>query len=442
MAEQLAITATAVLGLLVFVRILGLPSTLAFSAILTTCYLPVVALGEKDQSFSVGIANTFPEWRTYTLFFGISGILLAVRRPTVCIAPSHLLFIGWLVYGILFLWADTPMVYAGALQLLVGILAWSVGASLAQMGKPKSFDQVLIVILAGTAIFEAVICVLQYAGLPINAMNARAIGTLGDRVTGTSNHPNTLGKLMISVLLLLLPLTESRVGKVGRWALLGSGALFVSLGLAQGRTNLAALVSALLIWAVLSPSSRFSSRRMAVIPLTIIGIAATATSVAARFEEDPTGGARGRLLDIATRAVPEKLWSGVGPNSYVTEIAQYYGSYIPVHNAIILLVAEVGLVGATLFLAPIVVAFIRAVPKARINPYARALVATTPGWIAIAWTGWGLLGTSVLPLFMFATAYTASRSKAASATVPVSEDPKSAEEQRNRNRETGVPVPL
>jgi O-antigen ligase len=415
MTGQLAIIAAAVVLFFVLVRMIGLPVTIVGTVIFTTCYLPIVALGDKDNSFSVGIANAFPEWRTYTLLFLSLGIICMLQWPRFLFNPAHALFIAWLAYGLLFVWSDTPPVYAGALQLMLGVLAWGVGAVVAQMERPKKFEKMLVIILAGTALFEALVSVLQSVGLPINQLGTKAGTGLGGRVSGTANHPNTLGKLMFPVLMLLLPFTESRVGKIARWALLGSAALFVPFGLAEGRANLAALVSALLIWAVLTPNSRFSSRRMALIPLTVVGIAATTATVAARFEEDPTGGVRGRLVQIATNAIPDHPWSGVGPNSYVTEISQYYDSFIPVHNALILLTAEVGLVGTFLFFAPVVAAVVRAVPKARTNPYARVLIATAPGWFAIAWTGWGLLGNSVLPLFMFAFSYTAARAKLKSA---------------------------
>lgn len=440
MTEQLALIISAAVVFLVLARMIGMTAATVAAAVFTTCYFPVVALGEKDTKFSVGIANGFPEWRTYTLLFIFSGVLLILQHPISRINVAHLLFVGWLVYGVRIIWADTPIVYAGALQLVIGILAWSVGASLAQMDTSVHFEHLMVIILAGTAVFEAVVCLLQIAGVPINPISATQLGILGDRVTGTANHPNTLGKLMFSILLLLLPLTGSPVRKISRLALLGSAALFVPFGLAEGRANLAALVSTLLIWVALTPNSRVSSHRLALSSATIIAIAATWASVIARFEQDPKGGARGRLLEIASETVPGKLWEGVGPNSYVTEIARYHGSYIPVHNSFILLAAEAGLVGAVLYLTPVVVAVVRAVTDARKNPYSRALVATMPGWFAIAWTGWGILGNSVLPLFMCAIAYTATRSKYFSADKEESQDQKDSKCNRKPRPEADFAV--
>jgi|GEM_PF-1419555 len=423
----------------VLTRVIGPVVTAIGAVIFTTCFLPIVALGMADEDFSVGIANRFVEWRTYTLLVIALGTLVLFRWGIGCFSPMHLLFAGWTVYGLVYVWNDTPLVYAGALQLLTGVLAWGVGVAVARMRHTDAVERAILLVLAGVVVFEAMLCILQYAGLPINL--GPEAGALGARVRGTTNHPNTLGKLLFILLILLLPLTASRSAKVGRWAIISAGLLFVPFGLAQGRANLAALISALLIWAVLTPNTRFStSRRLALIPIAAIGIAATAGSVAARFEEDPTGGARSRLYEIAADAIPDHLWFGVGPNSYVVEIAQFYGSFIPIHNTFVLLLAETGVIGVALYFGPLLVAVARAITTVRRNRYSRALVSTFPGWLMIGMTGWGLLGNSVLPFFMFAVAYTAERSRVVRREQGGSEGPENGERNRNPDREADPDV--
>lgn len=380
------------------------------AAIVTaTCLLPIVAFGPDVDTFHVGIANASPEWRTFTVLFIALAILCILRWGVGCINPAHLLLVGWLVFGLLFLWRDGPMVFSGVLQLVIGVLAWCVGTAVSRMQYSPKVERGLVLIFVVLAVFEAFICILQYIGIPINQLDVMDSSILGERVNGTANHPNNLGKLMFICLIFLLPLTESR--RQGRVALFGCFALFIPFVLAQGRANIAALVFALLLWAVFSSGVRFTARRFAIISATVAGVGASATTILSRFEEDPTGGVRDKLTEIAYEAIPSNLWGGVGPNLYVDEIAQYYGSYIPVHNTFLLLAAEIGLVGLALFVAPIAFVIIRAIPKVRVNPYARALVAVTPGWFAISWTGWGVLGTSVFCFFMFAVAYTAGRSR-------------------------------
>ncbi|MEI6535719.1 MAG: O-antigen ligase family protein [Verrucomicrobiaceae bacterium] len=439
MTVSLPLIVSAGILLAVLTRVIGPVVTAIGAVIFTTCFLPIVALGTADEEFSVGISNQFIEWRTYTLLIIAMGIVVVLRSGFGCFSPMHLLFAGWTVYGLVYVWNDTPLVYAGFLQLMIGVLAWGVGVAVARMRHTAAVERAILFVLAGVVVFETMLCILQYGGLPINL--GPEAGILGTRVRGTTNHPNTLGKLLFILLILLLPLTASRSAKVGRWAIISAGLLFVPFGLAQGRANLAALIGALLIWAVLTPNTRFStSRRLALIPVAAIGIAATAGSVAARFEEDPTGGARSRLYEIAADAIPDHLWFGVGPNSYVVEIAQFYGSFIPVHNSFVLLLAETGVIGVALYFGPLLVAVARAITTARRNRYSRALVSTFPGWLMIGMTGWGLLGNSVLPFFMFAVAYTAERSRVVAREQGGSEGPENGERNRNPDREADPDV--
>ena len=116
---------------------------------------------------------------------------------------------------------------------------------------------------------------------------------------------------------------------------------------------------------------------------------------AAREIADPGGGVRSRLLGFAFEYIPDYLLKGVGPNNYTTAIGPLSGTNIPVHNTLLLVVAETGIVGGFLLFAPIIVSFAQAWRFWTRDSYggdsAKSLVAFAPGLLLIAMTGGGRL---------------------------------------------------
>jgi O-antigen ligase len=376
--------------------------------IATTCLFPA-SLQSSSSAFHVGIAGPTPEIRTFHVLFGLLLVLSVARHGVRCIHPMHLVFVAWIAVGAARLWHPGPLLNAGLLQLGIGVAAWSVGTAYAKQGATARDERLICWMLSGFVAVEITVSLLQFAGFSINQLDVAESSILGTRVNGTANHPNNLGKLLIASLILLLPLSDSKSPRTARLALVSCIAMFVPLGLAQGRANMLAFICALILWALLSANSKYSGRRLAVLAATLAGVGASATALVSRFEEDPQGGVRNDIFRIALESIPYHLWTGVGPNSYVAEIASKSGSNIPVHNSFVLLLAETGMAGLVLFATPAAVAVLRSATRCRTDPYARALVVAAPGIVAIGWTGWGLLGTSVLPLLTFSIAYTAGR---------------------------------
>lgn len=315
-------------------------------------------------------------------------------------------FAVYVLLGAVLIWPQTDVVRAGVLQLMTGVAAWVLGCAMARaVGTDIKFDQFLTVLIVGIIGIQVVVCTLQFAGVPINALAVSESEILANRVNGTSNHPNNLGKMLICLLVLLLPLTEQDQRAYRKLALAGAVAIFVPLGLAQGRANFAAALAALAIWAMATPAGRQAGMKLTLAVGSFVAGLLSAAAFLSRFEEDPSGGVRPQILAIAKRAIPQHLEFGVGPNDYVDAIASRAGSFIPVHNTFVLLLAECGLIGLVLFVGPLLKVARDSLRWSRTCGHSRALISVAPGLGVIGWTGWGLLGTSIFPLLLFVVAY-------------------------------------
>ncbi len=141
-----------------------------------------------------------------------------------------------------------------------------------------------------------------------------------------------------------------------------------------------------------------------------VGVAALMASgvVIARFEEDPDGGVRGEISAYAVSLMQAFPISGVGPNAYVYANSPLTGSFIPVHNSFLLAAVELGIPGAILLLMPAAVVVSRAWGARRLERAgypARAVIAGSLPVALVAFTGWGMLGTSIFSLAMVVFGY-------------------------------------
>jgi O-antigen ligase len=253
------------------------------------------------------------------------------------------------------------------------------------------------------------VCTLQAIGFAINPMDSVQAGLLSGRFNGTLDHPNNLGKVVFLLLVLVVPLRSCLKGKdVLFWRGTVLSALVV-LGLTGGRAVTAAALCMLLLYALMAPGSGARRGNKA----TIIGFVAVAGvflagALFARFDEDPEGGSRAVLTDTAWSQITANPLKGVGPNSYVDVVGQLdplVASGVPVHNSFLLLVAELGVLGALAMVLPIVLGAVLAAKHFRAKSAAgdasRVFLAALPGVYILATTGWGLVAGYVLPLFVF-----------------------------------------
>lgn len=414
MLEVVALVSVLALGVLILLASFGRATASLVLLLTTLCLAPLVVWspGSADV-FHVGIAGSVPELRTYAVALLALALISLLFRGRSPITWEFLPLVIWLVFGSLLIWPSNELLHAGLLQIACALLAWAIGRRLGHHFEISGRSgRLLSSFVLAFVLLQVIVCSLQIVGLPINPMDDVESAILGNRTNGTSNHPNTLGKILVFLMILTLPLTRSPVVYTRKAAHVALFLVFLPLGMAQGRANLIAAILVVFVWALLLPREKNLGGRQALLAgTTLIGLGASGV-VLARFDEDPTGGVRSEILAYAIDQIALRPLSGSGPNNYTAVAGPVTGSWIPVHNSFLLAAAELGIIGAALLLAPAVIVIVRAWLRRRgsvdISADAgRALIASAPAVILIGLTGWGLLGTSVFSLWFFATAFLA-----------------------------------
>jgi hypothetical protein len=388
----------------------GLERTVIAATFASLCLYPQL-LGHRTLDGHVGMAPTSPEVRTFTVIlapFLLVGIFGHSRKYRL--HPAFLLLAAWIATGMALWWHDGNLQWAGIVQLCLAPAAWTAGKIFASWHDRVPGVADLLVNMVGLIILiEGVVSVMQRAGIPINSLPPGDAAQLGHRTNGTLNHPDNLGKALVLLLALLLVLSRSgRAGNNRRVSTIFIAAV-VPLGLAEGRANFIAYVALAVIWYVLLPRDGRTVMQsrilLGVIMVSGVGMIATLD----RFSSDPNGGVRPQLLNIAYEVLPKYAGRGMGPNSYTDTVGPIYQVYVPVHNSFFLATAELGVVGSFLLFAPPLFATTRAVFRFRLRTGrgdgARALLGLAPGVALIGWTGWGMIATSILPLWFLTTSF-------------------------------------
>lgn len=394
----------AVITLGIAVRIWGFSKCAVVIVLFCTAVLPKNITHESAMRH-VGIAPSNPELTNYILAFGVLLICVLFRPRHGFAVPVWVPLIVWLFIGANLIWAQGAMQQAGILQLLLGAVAWVVGANISSDLSADN-GRFLVRVVSSVIFLQLAVCTLQWLGLNVNPMDANQEAILGSRFNGTLDHPNNLGKAMFLLVAVLLPFGR-RLTKADAliWRAAVAAALIV-LALTGGRAVSAAAVCMLLIWAVLSPEQGSKRGRKAV----TLGVALSAAAFLAgvlmsRFDEDPAGGARGTLTDVAWAQISSAPWWGIGPNSYVDVVGSYdplTASGVPVHNAFLLALAEIGTIGALSLVLPFAIGAFIAAKNSRLGTFrgeaSRVYLSTLPGLYLVSTTGWGVLGGYVFPL--------------------------------------------
>jgi O-Antigen ligase len=383
-----------------------------FILVILLCSLALYprSLSTDPDPRHAGIAQSVPALATYTVvLLGIAYILLLriLHRPRERSAPaSVLVFVGFLALGLALIWHGTSQELAGALQLALGFCAWFVGAQLAPLIL-CSEQRVRWIgrAIAGIVGIETLVAVLQRIGVAINSLPAASAELLGDRVNGTTNHPDNLGKLLLLLLILSLGLMGTSDARTRRILWLAVVLMFIPLGLSEGRANLLAALTTILFWAILSGRRRSLAIRAGIPLVVTLVVLPFAGAIATRIQEDPNGGPRGELQAAAIQQINRQPW-GIGPNSYVSVVGAYdpvTASGYPVHNTFLLTAAELGVLGAILFWLPIAgvvaAAWISRKRPGFAGSLGIAIVASAPGLYVVNATGWAILRGPILLLW-------------------------------------------
>lgn len=235
------------------------------------------------------------------------------------------------------------------------LLAHVVGASIEDRRTVRD----LLIVFVMVALIQAAIASLQY----FMDFDVGGLGfTVGDtrRVSGTVGWPNTLGGYLATILCLPVALWLCQVG--GKWRpliLVGAVLGAVPLVLTFSRGSWVAFGAGVIVIFVLGWYASWIRTQSLARLLILVGLAAIAglifqEQIAARNAQD-TLEVRGLLNEIAINMVSANPIAGIGINTFVANMRFYDTtgvSYIfpfPVHNYYLLIAAETGLVGISLF---------------------------------------------------------------------------------------------
>lgn len=354
------------------------------------------AAGELDPDH-LGIASSA---------FGITSYMAAILLVTVAILGrghrlslpvSHVIFMAVLVGATIFLWEGTSQQWAGVAHFGTAVLAFALGKYLGRYLHNDSSDSYFwAVSLTGVLAIQTTVSILQRAGVDFLLSPIIAEPNV-DRVTGTLGNTANLGKVVFLILLVLLPMTHSSLLRTRNTAMVGVALALLLGGMSVSRANMIAIASLLGLWIIFGPIKRIVRVRFVIASLLVAGYVMFSERFVARFEEDPAGTLRPQLMSAALEVLPSAIWTGIGPNSYVDPA----GLGHPVHNAIALLVIELGIPTSILFLLPIIVLWRGSLKRSSTDLeaalYSRAVLLSVPGICVILWTGWGMMSSFLLP---------------------------------------------
>lgn len=384
---------------------------LALAALLCTLILyPILFSSDPDPKHS-GIAASIPILAAYTVvLLGVAYALLLrllykrTRRRSLPV--SVLVFLAFLGVGLSSIWQGSNEQLAGALQLSLGFCAWFIGGQLGPLVFNKALRvRALADSIAAIVAIETIVAILQRAGFRLNPMSPALAAIMGDRTNGTTNHPDNLGKVLLLLLILSLGLITTSDRRARRTLWITIVVMFIPLGLSQGRADVLAALTTVVIWALLAGRRLSLTVRIGAPVLIILVFLPFAGSIAKRLEEDPNGGPRAGLASSAIEQIHRQPW-GTGPNSYVGVVSAYdriTAIGYPVHNTFLLTAAELGVLGAILFWLPVAVLLLLAALSCKrpgfTGSFALAIVASAPGLYVVNATGWGILSGPLLPLW-------------------------------------------
>ena len=396
------------------------PAPAAFMAVVLGAGLPVLDLASiGDSSALTALAD--PSITLTSCSMAVLGGILALPSQTFRGIPiSFLLFIVSLALLTLAQGVFATHTASGILHWTTALFSWGIGAAIwSAVLDVRSFNRVVACVSLVVVGWHGLFVAMQLAGIRAVA-SVEAGATDIARVSGAAGHSGNLGKIMILIIMILLPLTRSRDKVTARISL--SAVVFAAsmTALTFSRANIVGIGILLGIWIVAGPGVRFT-HRFAVGAVVLLVSVPVIDVLLLRSEYDPDGGSRPRLLATAVSQIAETLIVGVGPNNYLEIVGQYdalAAGGLPVHSALLLTLAEVGLVCSIFLLVPIVGLLARSLRSVRGtaegSTYALALLAATPGILLIAGTGWGILRGQFLVLLFFSLGYMYAAQMAAS----------------------------
>lgn len=363
--------------------------------------LAPMAFGNDNRVIYVGIAPEIPTIFTYTIVLVAIGIIYAAKDLRVW-RELDLWYplLAWLLILGFFAWGFAPRTVSGSVHFVLTAMVFGVGQL---AGKWDSASPILARTFAAIAWLQLFAVGLWAIGLPLRELTGPQPPDVAGRAFGLTGHPGELAKLLFFCAMFVL--TLPRRTSAEKWLFrLTMAAIFIGVYFSQSRTGLLSIVVLVAAYTVLESLSA-GLRKSHVMMLGTTGFLGLASLpwLITRFSADPAGGARQHVLWVAVELIKDNFLLGVGPNNYVAvggTIDVLTASGVPVHNAFLLSLAELGLIGATLFWFPFMLFATAAVLVLKRtkggHTAARVLVSSFVGLLLTALTGWGLLQGATL----------------------------------------------
>ena len=373
----------------------------------------------RDGGWHIGIADPALTPTTYAvtgvgLFVG--GILLIRKRPPWLWYSIALL--AYLLLWMVLFWEGVETQWSGVLHLAVGALALMSGGMVARISRMTPWVERAIAVGAAIALaVHLAMSLAQLAGIPLSIYEELPRYLAEGRPIGALNHPTAPGKVaaLLQVPLLITVVAKDRFARRWSWVALAMGIPATAITLS--RANTIAIVAGLLIWVLIARKQDVRKAvRVIVAAVVAVGAVASSAIILDRFLSDPSGGSRNELLASGLEQIARSPWTGTGPNYFVEAAGRYdplVATGVPVHVTFLLALAELGIAGGVLLFLPLLITSVAAVrrfgaPDDRTTA-SRAFLATLPGILLIAVTGWGLIADNMLPLWWFVIGYAAGR---------------------------------
>jgi O-antigen ligase len=414
------IESVAVLGLIGFVAAQwGLTGAVMVLGLFSLALFPYSLNGSDVGSLHSGIATFHPHIYPYTLILIVGGLAGLASARSARVPVTFAILLLYLLVATVWAWGTSSDVYAGDTEIVLGVLAWICGSWAGRLDA-RLIDRKIVLTAAVIGAIQLVLCVLQLTGHVPGALGAKFLvkGRYGARAIGSLGNPGDLAKVAFLLIVAILPCLRSEVARLRRLTVMTVTGLLLVIGLTASRAVVIAVVCTMLLWGLFGERGKNIGNRMKYLLVGILTVGPFVGTIVGRFQSDPNGGARPQLLADGLHQLASNPWIGLGPNTYVRHVGQWSSETslgLPVHNAVVLAAAEIGIPAAMLLFWPYVAAVAQALrqrtPAGSWNPYALALLASTPGIILIAWTGWGLVSFSFLPLWFLIVAFLAERSR-------------------------------
>lgn len=394
--------------------------------------LVIVLVGAAIFPRSIGTIVASPEFTPYDIApsslalqtqivaFMLAAIVLLLGRARMRFSVALTVFSVLLTGAMFTSWAGgTVPQWSGYFALIGAVLAygvgWAVGRDVFARGELARFFLAVVLLVL---LVQLAVAMLQLIGVPLPTGLVNSDRTLEQtvgRVSGTIGHPANLSKVTFVLMLLSLPFTAAADRKIRGLAFLCVALAALLGGLTVSRANLVAMFVLLAAWILTFPGrTRVGTRALGTIAL-IGATAMFAPLVLERFQDDAEGGLRPLLLDAAMRQLGSDYVVGTGPNAYIAVVGQFdaaTASGYPVHNAFLLLTAELGWVLAALFFLPLLAlvgwSLLRIGRSSVYLQVPRVVIYATPGIGVIFVTGWGMISVLIIGLWMFAVGFLSS----------------------------------